>query len=133
MSVNKVILVGNVGNDPEIKDVNGTKLAQFPLATNESYTNKNGEKVDNTEWHNIKIWRNLADIVEKFVKKGSQLYVEGKIKTRTYDDKDGIKRYATEIIADSIRMIGSKPNVTVSNTSAPAQGDVEGDNGDLPF
>lgn len=109
MSVNKAILVGNVGNDPEIKYLDsGTPLARFSLATSENYTNRNGEKVSQTEWHNIVLWRGLAEVAEKYVKKGTQLYIEGRIRTRSWDDKDGNKRYTTEINCDSLQLLGSR-------------------------
>ncbi len=109
MSINKVILVGNVGKDPEIRYLEGgTAVCSFPLATSESYRNRDGEKVTNTEWHNIVLWRGLAEIAEKYVKKGSQLYIEGRIRTRSWDDKEGNKRYTTEIIADNMQMLGRK-------------------------
>jgi single-strand DNA-binding protein len=109
MSVNKVILVGNVGKDPEVRHLDsGVAVANFPLATSESYTAKNGEKVTTTEWHNIVLWRGLADVAEKYVTKGRQLYIEGRIRTRSYDDKDGNKRYITEIYGDSMQMLGTK-------------------------
>jgi single-strand DNA-binding protein len=109
MSVNKVILVGNVGKDPEIRHLDtGVAVANFPLATSESYTAKNGEKITTTEWHNIVLWRGLAEVAEKYVTKGRQLYIEGRIRTRNYDDKDGNKRYITEIYGDTMQMLGSK-------------------------
>ncbi|HZL09177.1 MAG TPA: single-stranded DNA-binding protein [Prolixibacteraceae bacterium] len=109
MSVNKVILVGNVGRDPETRHLDkGVSVANFSMATTETYTAKTGEKVSTTEWHNIVAWRGLAEVVEKYVKKGSQLYVEGRIRTRTWDDKDGIKRYTTEIYADTLQMLGKR-------------------------
>jgi single-strand DNA-binding protein len=108
-SINKVILVGNVGKDPEVITLdNGTKLAKFPLATSESYTDKSGQRVENTTWHNIVVWRNQAEIVEKYVKKGRQLYIEGKIKTRSYTDKDNATRYITEIEVDNFIMLGRR-------------------------
>ena len=106
MSVNKVILVGNVGKDPETKHLDkGVAVSNFPLATSESYTAKTGEKISNTEWHNIVAWRGLAEVVEKYVKKGSRLYVEGRIKTRNWDDKEGVKHYITEIFAENIELL----------------------------
>jgi single-strand DNA-binding protein len=109
MSVNKVILVGNVGKDPEVRYLEkGVAVAKFPLATSETYKGKDGEKVTATEWHNVVLWRGLAETVEKYVRKGSQLYIEGKIRTRSYDDKDGNKRYVTEIVADLMQMLGKK-------------------------
>lgn len=108
MSVNKVILVGNVGRDPEIRHLDkGVAVARFSLATTENYTSKTGEKVSNTEWHNVVAWRGLAEVVEKYVKKGSQLYIEGRLRTRDYD-KDGVKHYATEINADTLQLLGRR-------------------------
>lgn len=108
MSVNKVILVGNVGRDPEIRHLDkGVAVARFSLATTENYTSKTGEKVSNTEWHNVVAWRGLAEVVEKYVKKGSQLYIEGRLRTRDYD-KDGVKHYATEINADTMQLLGRR-------------------------
>jgi single-strand DNA-binding protein len=109
MSVNKAILIGFVGNDPEVKYLeNGTPVANFRLATSETYTNRGGEKVTQTEWHSIVLWRGLAEITEKYIKKGSQVYVEGRIRTRSWDDRDGNKRYTTEIVADTMQMMGKK-------------------------
>jgi len=123
MSINKVILVGNVGKDPEVRYLDsGVAVANFPFATSETYKNKQGEKVTNTEWHNIVMWRGLAEIVEKYVNKGSQLYIEGKIRTRSYDDRDGIKRYMTEIIGDNMQMLGRKSDR--SNIPPPSEENV---------
>ena len=123
MSINKVILVGNVGKDPEIRYLDsGVAVANFPFATSETYKNKQGEKVTNTEWHNIVMWRGLAEVVEKYVNKGSQLYIEGKIRTRTYDDRDGNKRYITEIIGDNMQMLGRKSDR--SSIPPPSEEDV---------
>jgi len=119
--VNKVILVGHLGKDPEIRHLEGnTSVATFTLATTESYTNKQGQKVDQTEWHNIVAWRGLADIAAKYLQKGKQVYIEGKIRSRSYDDKDGIKRYVTEIVADNITLLGRKEDgaSSSSNTSS---------------
>ena len=111
MSVNKVILVGNVGKDPETRYLEGgTAVCSFPMATSETYRNRDGERVTNTEWHNVVMWRGLAEIAERYVKKGSQLFIEGKIRTRSWEDKDGNKRYTTEIIADNMQMLGRKPD-----------------------
>ncbi|MFV0593002.1 MAG: single-stranded DNA-binding protein [Draconibacterium sp.] len=121
MSVNKVILVGNVGKDPEVRHLDsGVAVANFPLATSESYTAKNGERVTTTEWHNIVLWRGLADVAEKYVTKGRQLYIEGRIRTRSYDDKDGNKRYMTEIYGDVLQLLGSAPgNQQPGNDNSP--------------
>ncbi len=108
MSVNKVILVGNVGRDPEVRHLDkGVAVARFSLATTENYTAKTGEKVSTTEWHNIVAWRGLAEIIEKYVKKGNQLYIEGRLRTNTYE-KEGVKHYSTEIYADTMHMLGKR-------------------------
>jgi single-strand DNA-binding protein len=119
MSLNKVMLIGNVGKDPEVRHLeSGATTASFTLATTERYKDKNGETKDQTEWHNIVCWRALADLVEKYVRKGSQLYIEGRIRTRSYTDRDGNTRYITEITADNLQMLGRKE--TGSGTSYPA-------------
>jgi single-strand DNA-binding protein len=122
--INKVILVGRVGKDPEVRHLdNNVSVARFSLATNESYKNKNGEKITNTEWHNIIVWRGLADIASKYIKKGTMLYVEGKIRNRSWDDKDGIKRYTTEIDADNFQLLSSRNDDAGgagTNAQAPA-------------
>lgn len=108
MSVNKVILIGNVGKDPDVRYLeNDVRVANFPLATTErGYTMSNGTQVpDRTEWHSIVVWRNLAEIAEKYIHKSTKLYVEGKLKTRIYDDKTGVRRYITEIYADNIQIL----------------------------
>ena len=108
--VNKVILVGNLGKDPEVRHLDGgVSVAHFTLATNEYYKDKQGTRVERTEWHNISAWRGLADMADKFLKKGQQVYIEGKLRTRQYQDKDQQTRYITEIIADEISMLGGRP------------------------
>ena len=122
IGVNKVILLGNVGKDPEIQHLEGgVSVARFPLATSESFKDKNGIKVDQTEWHNIVAWRGLADIAEKIVKKGIQVYIEGKIRTRKREDKDKNVKYITEIIADVITVTGrrNENSNTSSNIDSP--------------
>ena len=110
MSINKVILVGNVGKDPVVRYFDkGAAKATFPLATSESYTNQQGETITTTEWHNIVLWRAMAEVAEKTVKKGSQLYIVGKIKTRSYVDKEGNNKYITEILADTFLVLDKKP------------------------
>lgn len=111
MSVNKVILVGNAGDDAKVRYLdNNVAVANFSVATTErGYTLNNGTQVpERTEWHNIVAWRGLAEIAEKYVKKGTQVYIEGKIQSRSYTDKDGIKRYAYEILADNMQLLGRK-------------------------
>lgn len=148
MSVNKVILVGNVGKDPEVRHIDsGVAVANFPLATSETYTAKNGEKVTTTEWHNIVLWRGLAEVAEKYVTKGRQLYIEGRIRTRSYDDQNGVKKYITEIYGDTMQLLGNReggdakqpagaktnaPDFTPAPMNEPDLGGVEGDE-DLPF
>jgi len=112
MSVNKVILVGNVGKDPEVRHLDkGVVVATFSLATTENYTAKTGEKVSTTEWHNIVAWRGLAETIEKYVKKGSLLYLEGRLRSSTYE-KDGVKHYKTEIYADTMHFLGKREGQT---------------------
>lgn len=108
-SVNKVILVGRLGKDPEVRYIGeNTAVANFSLATSETYKNRNGDKVETTEWHNIVVWRKLAEIAEKYLTKGKLIYVEGKLRTRNWDDKEGNKRYTTEVIADNFTMLGPR-------------------------
>ncbi len=108
--VNKVILVGNLGRDPEIRTIeSGVKVANFSLATTESYKNKEGNRIDQTEWHRIVLWRGLAEIAERYLHKGSQVYIEGKIVSRKYTDKDGVERTVTEIVGDNMNLLGTRP------------------------
>ena len=108
-SVNKVILIGNLGKDPEVKYTpSGTPVAKFSLATNERFKDKAGEWQDRTEWHNIVAWQRLAEIVGEYVKKGQKVYIEGRIQTRSWDDKDGQKKYMTEIIANDLVLLGGR-------------------------
>ena len=137
--VNKVILVGNLGKDPEVRHLdNGVAVANFSLATTESYTNKQGERVNQTEWHNIVLWRGLADVAEKYLKKGNSVYVEGKISTRKWEDKEGNTRYSTDIIADKMTMLGSKSDNSNTSTesrtsSTEPKPSEDSENDDLPF
>ena len=149
MSINKVILIGNVGKDPEVRHLDSNvSVANFTLATSENYTNKSGEKVTTTEWHNIVCWRGLASIAENYIRKGSQIYVDGKIRTRSYDAPDGSKRYITEILADSLQLLGKKVEGSVvegskitdaghvsepNNDSDAYRGNGEKEEDDLPF
>lgn len=119
-SVNKVILIGNIGQDPEVRHLeNGSIVANFSIATSEIYTDKNtGEKKENTEWHDIVAWRGIAEVVEKYVKKGYKVYVEGKLRKRNWQDKEGVTRYAVEIFADQLSILSrpehgeKKPNAS---------------------
>lgn len=118
--VNKVILVGHLGKDPEVRHLeNGVNVASFSLATTETITNKSGERQDLTEWHNIVVWRGLADVAEKYLRKGKLIYLEGKIRTRSWEDKEGVKRYTTEVVADTFTMLGKKDDGT-SGSASPA-------------
>jgi single-strand DNA-binding protein len=119
--VNKVMLVGNVGQDPEVRHLDsGVAVANFSLATNETYKDKSGERVTQTEWHRIVMWRGLAEVAEKYVKKGELLYVEGRLRTRSWDDKEGNKRYTTEVFADEMKMLGRKSDQSETPQSGSA-------------
>ena len=150
--INKVILVGNLGKDPEIRNLeSGVTLARFPLATSESYTDKQtNEKKTVTEWHNVVLWRGLASIAEKYLVKGKQVYIEGKIKTRQWADAEGNTRYTTEIVGENLQLLGkadqgsssaSNENKTYTETPAAAQTQTasepastsKGGEDDLPF
>lgn len=107
--VNKVILVGNLGRDPEVRTIeNGVKVANFTLATTEVYRTKDGNKAEQTEWHRIVLWRGLAEVAERYLRKGKSVYIEGKLTTRKYTDKDGVERTVTEIVADNMVMLGAR-------------------------
>lgn len=124
MSVNKVILIGNVGRDPEVRYLDsGVAVATLTLATTErGYTLQNGTQVpERTEWHNIVLWRGLAEVAEKYVRKGDKLYIEGKIRTRSYDDQNGVKRYVVEIFADNMEMLSTRGNSVSTQQPASAQ------------
>jgi len=106
--INKVILVGHLGKDPEVRYLEGgVSVTSFPLATSESY-NKDGRKVEQTEWHNIVMWRGLADVAAKYLQKGKLVYIEGKLRTRSFEDKEGLKKYTTEIVAENFTLLGRK-------------------------
>ena len=108
---NKVQLIGNLGQNPEVKELNGgKKVAKFSLATNETYRNKAGEKVTDTQWHNLVAWGKTADIIEKYLKKGSEVAVEGKLLNRTWTDKEGVKHYTTEVQVSELLMFGGGKN-----------------------
>ncbi|MFD0795195.1 single-stranded DNA-binding protein [Mucilaginibacter litoreus] len=138
--INKVILVGHLGKDPEVRHLEGgVAVASFPLATSETF-NKDGRKVEQTEWHNIVMWRGLADVAAKYLQKGKLVYIEGKLRTRSFEDKEGIKKYTTEIVAENFTMLGRKADFEPENVSQGRQlnrnGDAEGyrsDADDLPF
>ena len=126
--INKVILVGNVGQDPEIRytgdATSGAKVATIRLATSERYKDRHGNLQEHTEWHTVVVWRNAADVVEKYVRKGSQLYIEGRIRTRSWEDQNGNKRYSTEILGDTLQLLGRRPESqnNQGGYGAPQQG-----------
>ena len=157
-SLNKVTLIGNLGKDPEVRHLeSGASVANFSMATTETYKNRNGEKVSQTEWHNIVLWRGLAEISEKYLKKGDKIYIEGRIRTRSWQDKDDNTRYSTEIVGDNMIMLGGNNNektYSSANTSSTQElktestetkaaneinksslsdGDLTSENDDLPF
>jgi single-strand DNA-binding protein len=120
MSVNKVLLIGRLGNNPEIRYTNtGTAVANFNLATSESWNDKQGQKQERTEWHRVVVWGKLAELCEKYLAKGRQCFVEGRLQTRSWDDKDGNKRYTTEIVASTVQFLGG-PNASAPQASAGA-------------
>ncbi len=127
--VNKVILVGNLGKDPEVRHLeNGVAVASFSLATTETYKDKtSGEKKSLTEWHNIVLWRGLAEIAEKYLKKGSQVYIEGKLRTRAWQDQEGNDRRTTEVVADNMTLLGTRQGSADPYRNIPVP-----DEGDLP-
>lgn len=148
--VNKVILVGHLGKDPEVRHLDGNvSVASFPLATSESY-NKDGKRIEQTEWHNIVMWRGLADVAAKYLQKGKLVYIEGKLRTRSFEDKEGHKKYSTEIVAENFTLLGRKSdfenntptgnnNSVVESTPEPIKNPGTGeftkdeDERDLPF
>jgi single-strand DNA-binding protein len=145
--INKVILIGNVGTDPEVRNLEGGNVkAKFRLATTENHRDKDGTRIEHTEWHNIIAWKGLAEIVGKYIKKGSQVYIEGKLRTRQWEDKDGNKKQTTEIVAETITLLGlrkdhsnssSQDMGNIGNNPGPSESgynynDFSG-SGDLPF
>jgi len=115
--VNKVILIGNLGKDPEVRHLdNGRAVANFSLATSENYKNREGEKVSTTEWHNIVLWTPLAEIAEKYLNKGNQIYLEGKLTNRSYEDKEGNRKYITEVVGQNLTMLGGRASASESST-----------------
>jgi len=142
--INKVILVGHLGKDPEVRHLDGgVTVASFPLATSETY-NKDGKRVEQTEWHNIVLWRGLAEVASKYLQKGKLVYIEGKLRTRSFEDKEKVKKYVTEIVAENFTMLGRKSDFEQSPVSSAPQSTESkiqdeftigpsDENGDLPF
>ena len=146
MSLNKIMLIGNAGQDPQIRTVGENKVANFTVATTEKYKGKDGNVVAETEWHSVVVWGKLAEVVEKYVKKGTQVYVEGKIKSEKYTDREGNDRVMVRVIASSLQLLGGKPETQSAPTPAPQEqrkplyqqttalpGAGEPDDSDLPF
>ena len=147
IGVNKVILIGNLGKNPDVvtfpqdarrDDGNVVKKASFPLATTEYHRNRDGERIEQTEWHNVVCWRSLAEIAEKILRKGTQLYIEGKLQTRSWEDKEGNKRYITEVVADNFTVLANRaPRQDEQNVITDPLASILDDNtetmGDLPF
>jgi single-strand DNA-binding protein len=139
--INKVTLIGRVGGDPDVKRLeNGTVVARFSLATSDSYKDKNGEFQETTEWHNVVAWRDLAERVEKYLKKGVLVYVEGKVTYRKYNDKEGVEKTVTDIVANAIRTLEKREGGTAAQSepapfpvAQPAITDPIGNGSDLPF
>ena len=142
--INKVILVGHLGKDPEVRHLDGNvTVTSFPLATSETY-NKEGKRIEQTEWHNIVMWRGLADIASKYLQKGKLVYIEGKLRTRFFEDKEGHKKYTTEVVAENFTLLGRKSDFEDHETSEsstnkaskviePEDYTLGGDADDLPF
>jgi len=142
--INKVILVGHLGKDPEVRHLDGgVTVASFPLATSETY-NKDGKRVEQTEWHNIVLWRGLAEVASKYLQKGKLVYIEGKLRTRSFEDKEKVKKYVTEIVAENFTMLGRKsdfeqgqPVGQVQNNDTKIEDEFSiqpnDEDGDLPF
>lgn len=144
MSVNKAILVGNLGKDPELRYTpSGTAVCTFSLATSERFKNKQGEQQDRTEWHNVVVWAGLAEICGKYLTKGKQVYIEGRIQNRSYDDRDGNKRYISEIVANEMQMLsrsgdqgggsGGRPTTPAEEPSASSPEPPFNPDDDIPF
>jgi single-strand DNA-binding protein len=137
--INKVILVGHLGKDPEVRHLDGgVTVASFPLATSETY-NKEGRRIEQTEWHNIVLWRGLAEVASKYLQKGKLVYIEGKLRTRSFEDREKVKKYVTEVVAENFTILGRKSdfeNTPVGTNSTPKNENdylEEGVSGDLPF
>ena len=136
-SVNKVILVGNLGADPELRYTSsGTPVASFSLATREQWTNKGGEKGEKTEWHKIVAWGRLGEICGEYLHKGKQVYIEGRLQTRSWEDRDGNKRYTTEIVAQTMQMLGpagKEGRVESTDEAYPVEEPISVPEDDIPF
>jgi len=137
-SVNKAILIGNLGKDPEIRYTpSGQAVASFPIATTRRWRDKDGQPQEQTDWHNIVVWGRQAENAKEYLRKGRPVYIEGRIQTRNYDDKDGVKRYVTEIVAQTVQFLGGRPDSGSGDRSTPPPPDeppdIQSDDDDLPF
>jgi len=137
-SVNKVILIGNLGADPELRYTpSGAAVANFNIATTEKWKDKDGQMQERTEWHRIILWSRQAEIAKEYLRKGSSVYIEGRIQNRSYDDKDGVKRYVTEIIGQRMQLLGGRSGASSegggSEPPPPPPGNIDGEDDDLPF
>jgi single-strand DNA-binding protein len=135
--INKVILVGHLGKDPDVRCLEGNvSVVSFPLATSESF-NKDGRKVEQTEWHNIVMWRGLADVAAKYLQKGKLVYIEGKLRTRSFEDKEGNKKYTTEVVAENFTLLGRKTDFENEPSRQSLKHNINGvdgiDNEDHPY
>ena len=137
--INKVILVGHLGKDPEVRHLEGgVTVASFPLATSESY-NKDGKRIEQTEWHNIVLWRGLAEVASKYLTKGKLVYIEGKLRTRTFEDREKVKKYVTEVVAENFTLLGRKSDfenttpVSGTTKTEPDYSNTPDISGDIPF
>ncbi len=141
--INKVILVGHLGKDPEVRHLDGgVTVASFPLATSETY-NKDGKRIEQTEWHNIVLWRGLAEVASKYLQKGKLVYIEGKLRTRSFEDREKVKKYVTEVVAENFTILGRRSdfeNTPAGSVTPKSENDyldapssVSGIAGDLPF
>lgn len=137
MTVNKVILIGNLGADPEIRyTAGGQAVANFRLATSENWTNKEGQREQRTEWHRVVVWGKQAELCKEYLSKGRQVFVEGRLQTRQWDDKDGNTRYTTEVVAQGVRFLGGRGADTRDDHSSPDSGSAPSDDfyeNDIPF
>lgn len=139
-AVNKAILIGNLGADPELRyTTGGTAVASFNIATTERFKDRNGEQQERTEWHSIVCWGKMGELANEYLRKGRSVYIEGRIQTRNYEDKDGIKRYKTEIVAQQMQFLGGRgqegqqAGPAGESSSAPAEPEIPADDDDLPF
>lgn len=133
-SINKVILIGHLGRDPEVRyGADGVAIANISVATTETWKDKNGDKQEKTEWHRVSFFGKLAEIAAEYLKKGSLVYVEGRLQTRKYQDKDGVEKYSTEVIAQTMKMLGGKVESEPARPDKKGRGPIEEMESDIPF